>query len=260
MMEHLCSPAIIVFLTLVFILCLSGWYGVRVSRSGRALERAVAQDDMGPFRLATQRYGKLLRRDGVLACFVLEKLIRYNRVEWLPLLLQYQSPDKLQTYRLEHMEPSLLSSVVTDGTPEMLEALLVEGFDLGRDAESLWMLCCKNCCVAHARVLEAHGADTLSELHREVFLTCGESIYPLHAVVLGAMSRPQAALEMARYLVCEHGEDVNALVAEGHTVLDLLDDELFCRNDRVAPLRAFLLTHGAVHAEDLTEVQQRAKS
>lgn len=260
MMEHLCSPAIIVFLAVALILSLTGWYGLRVSRGLRVLVRAVAQGEIEAFRQAAQRYGVLLRMDGNLACSVLESLIGHNRVDFLPLLLQYQSPEKLQTYRLEYMDPSLLRSVVTDGTPEMLEALLVAGFDPMRDVESLWMLCCKNCCVAHARVLEAHGADTLSELHREVFLTSGESIYPLHAVVLGAMSRPLAALEMARYLVCEYGEDVNALVAEGHTVLDLLDDEQFCRSDRVAPLRAFLLTHGAVHAEDLTEVQQLAKS
>ena len=254
MAENLCSPGAISLLLVALILCLTGWYGMLVSRGWRVLVCAVAQGETEAFRRATQRYGGMLRKDGNLACSVLELLIGHNRVDFLPVLLQYQSPEKLQTYRVEHMDPSLLRSVVTDGTPEMLEALLMAGFDPMRDVESLWMLCCEHCRVAHARVLAKYGADYLSAVHREMLQAGGGYISSLHAVVAGAMSKPLAALEMTRYLVCEHGENVNAPEADGRTVLDLLGDEQLCRCDNLEPLRSFLLAQGARYAKELTVV------
>lgn len=228
------------------------WHICRVNHASGVLDKAVERGDLREFRIAVQRKNELLRKTPELACEVLGMIIRHNRPELLPTLMEYQKAKDLQHYSMDNMDPSCLLPVIEEGSPEMLEAMLQAGFDPACEVESLWMACCVQRKMAHARVLARHGYDTLTPVQREVLDESGESSVPLHAVLTGAYEEPQVALAAIRYLVCEHGDDVNSLTPDGRTAMDLLEEEPLKDCEGLEPIRNFLRGNGGLNAADLT--------
>lgn len=148
--------------------------------------------------------------------------------------------------QLEEEDIDFLSLAVGGAGPQVLRLLLESGMKPADDSHSLWLMCCGDALVEHAKVLADFGYDKLTP--GQVEADGGKTA--LHVAVYGSAEHPEEAADMLKYLL-KKGEDVNAMTPAGNTPLDLACDRSHVRVEEENDLAALLEAAGGKRGASL---------
>ncbi len=225
------------------------WAWLRYTKRTKKMVEAIEAGNAKLLRVEVQRLRSELQEDDfeMLTPF-LELAVIQNQPECMKVLLELGDAARLQLRTKEEEDADLLSLAVEYSSPEMLRLLLSAGMRPEvEDGSPPWMRCCLKGDVASARVLAEFGADVMTPEQMEE----NSGLSALHAVVYGWYYNPTSSAAMARYLLEEHGDDVNACSPAGNTPMDLACDETHVGYEGNDELQRILKAAGGLRGRSL---------